>query len=665
LSQQNAASSETASRANVFTPAPSAPETADLLFPNITIKRSTSDLHRVSLFAFLLFAFVSPSAQAGQDESDSQRTQTTVTSAGELDEREYRDAVARLEFLRRKLEEWGSVTASAPIIMRESGQFSLDREIAINRTTHELEYPPTQFKSTQQHIEDASTAVSGRATQDTRTSFGNSLNLEVTPLVRFGASNPKMPNGTAGTQTPTTAAGQTPTATSTPDVLPKAPGENELTPPPLVLTDDIKAEAKPASDSSVKPAETLSLTSQQSILLGTNSKITELLMRNMADPHKRDFTNPGKMVHMAIVEVSCNPGWRTRENYVADVNASCEYYNSGTHRVASEMEGRRPVVFSVMPLLDAQTLELQNSQRQITELAAQISAAFPTQAANYRAKDVMKFLKDYRSSVATKTPKTISNSYSSGNIFGFRFMPSLVALKDPAERHSPAANILQSTVLPVLVTIVTDTGWIQDHGFDSVMLQISYRWLLNDRPPLRTFWRRFTRPMQRETAADRSTVADGVQAASETLAIAFGGTEQGQLVSPNAKANDLMLRRDLNELSAKLLGSSHVLFAFPEPKKNFPGHPTVASIEPRTIPADRKTTVAIWGENFLPDATVFIGAWEAEILHLNHQQIIATVTIPSAELPGTSLVAPLIVQSGGGFDTMPDKITIFKPTPAK
>jgi hypothetical protein len=600
------------------------------------------------LFALLACAFVSDRAQAGQDEIRSQRTHTTVTSKTPLTQKEYDSAVTSLEFLRRKLEEWGSVTASAPIIMRESGQFSLDREIAVNPTTHELDYAATHFKSTQQHIEDASKAVSGRALQETRTSFGNSLNLEVTPLIRFGVPKPA----------------QTPTATATPDVLPSPPAAAELTPPAFTLAEDIKVDAKPASDSFATPAA-LSLTSQQSILLGTNSKITELLMRNMADPPKRDFTNPGKTVHMAIVEVSCNPGWRTRENYVADVNASCEYYDNDTHRVASEMEGRRPVVFSVLPLLDAQTLELQNSQRQITELAAQVAAAFPTQAANFRAKDVTKFIRDYRSSVATKTPKTISNSYSSGNAFGFRFMPSLVALKDPAERHSPAANILQSTVLPVLVTIVTDTGWVESHGFDSVMLHISYRWLLNDRPPLRTFWKRFTRPMRRETALDRSAIASEVLFARQTVERIFGGVDELQEISALNRPDDLMLRRDFNELSAKLLGSSHVLFAFPEPAKNFPGHPTVRSIEPKIIPRARKTVVAIWGENFLSDTTVFIGPWEAEILHLHHDQIVATVTIPAAELPETDLEASVIVQSGGGFDTTPDKVTIPKLPTAK
>jgi len=562
-----------------------------------------------------------------------------------------------LDELRKWLEEWGSVTVSAPIIMREAGQFNLEREIAIDPTTHQLDYAATHFKSTQQHIEDSSKLISGRAIQDTRVGRGNSLNLEVTPLMRFGAPNLKPTPGATPAPVPA-------------DPLPKPPGEGELTPPDFSLFGEIKADAKAnndAVDSTLfgttkdKPQGDLSLTSQQSILLGTNSKITELLMRNMADPKKRQFTNPGKTVHFAIVEVSCNPGWRTRENYVADVTASCEYYDSIRRRTASELEGRRPVVFSVLPLIDAQTLELQNSQRQITDLVTQISAAFPTQVANFRAKDVMKFVKDYKSTVATKTPKTITNSYSTGNSFGFRFMPSLVALKDPAESRSPSANILQSTVLPVLVTIVVDQAAVAEH-YDSVMVHISNRWLLNDRPPLRNFWKRFTRPMERETTLDRSRIAQQVQDTRMIMEKVFGGVADRQYVSPDVPAEYLMLRRDLTELSSKVMGSSHVVFAFKEPgNRNSPGHPVIESVQPKSITVGRPTRLAIWGSYFSDDCQVYIGGAAATDIQVSPggNQLVCTVNIPAADVERSG-EATVIVESNGTFDSF-DAIRLFKP----
>jgi len=614
-----------------------------------------------SAIVLFLAATGSPTQAGPEQRSESDRT-TTTTSTSEFSRRDYYAAVERLDSLRRKLEEWGSVTASAPIIFREGGQFNLDRELAYDSKAGEVSQKGTLYRSTQQHIDDASSLVSGRAIQDTRTGFGNSMNLEVTPLVRFGMPKAK--------------AAAAPEARSEADAqphlpLPEPPKDTELTPPDFSLFGQIKADATASNDSvdanlfgktADKPQGDLSLTSQQSVILGTNSKLTELIMRNMADPPKRQFTNPGKTVHMAIVQVSCNPGWRTRENYVAEITASCEYYNSTTHQVASETEGRRPVVFSVLPLIDAQTLELQSSQRQIIDLVTQISAAIPTQAANFRLKDVMKFVRDYKSTVATKTPKTISNSYSTGNQFGFRFMPSLVALKDPAEKGSPSANVLQSTVLPVLVTVVVDQGWVSNNGFDSVMVHISNRWMINDRPPLRTFWKRFARPMERETTLDRSRIAQDVRVTRESLESVFGSVSARPHISPAVASEYLMLRRDLNELSAKVLGSSHVVFAFSEPPgRNDPGHPVIRSVEPRTIPTSHPTRLAIWGDFLSSDCAVYVGGAKATdvMVARGGRQLVCTINVPDAAVERTGS-ATVIVESAGSFDSY-GEVRLFKP----
>ena len=602
------------------------------------LARKHSILRSAGFLAMFCSFALTPIGYAGPAERHV-RSSERVTSSHRINE--YEDVTVQLEELRKWLEEWGSVTASAPIIMYEHGQFSLDRELS-NDSKDQL---TTRFKSTQQHITDAAKAVSGRASQSTVTGLGNSVNLEVTPLLRFGVTN------SAPSVSPAASAG--PTATPAP--LPSPPGENELKPPDFgIIGNDIKA------DLPVAPLTDLAPTSQQSILIGTNSKITELLMRAMADPAKRDFTNPGKSVHMAIVQVSCNPGWRTRENYVADITANCEYYNSQTRQVAPDYEGRSPLVFSVLPLIDAQTLELQNSQRQIADLAAQISAAFPTKAANFRAKDLMRFIRDYKSSIATKTPRTISNSYSSGNSFGFRFTPSLVALKDPTERRSPSANILQSTVLPVLVTIVVDQGWIHDHGYNSVMVHVANRWLLNDRPPLRQFWRRFGRPMKRETTQAREELAARVQNAS----ISLNGFSSGSFAWNDMGTNsrDLMVRRDLRELSAKVVGSSSVVFAFQEDRGiNEPGHPVIRSVQPSAIPAGHTTRLAIWGDGFRDDCTVYLNGVPAGALTVasGGRQLVCTVELPANTVEGSG-DATVIVESGGSFDTFP--VRVWKPS---
>ena len=142
-------------------------------------------------------------------------------------------------------------------------------------------------------------------------------------------------------------------------------------------------------------------------------------MRKMANPPQKLFTNPEFEVHFAIVQVSCNPGWRTRENYIADVSATCEYYLLDKHGKGGAKEvvatddaygkvmGRErqiaPLVFSVLPLMDAQTLELQNSERRMTQLMADIAAAYPSAAANFRGRDLIQFVKQFQKDVATKT----------------------------------------------------------------------------------------------------------------------------------------------------------------------------------------------------------------------------------------------------------------------
>ena len=54
-------------------------------------------------------------------------------------------------------------------------------------------------------------------------------------------------------------------------------------------------------------------------------------------------------VIFAIVQVSCNPGWRTQQKYIADGNASIEFYDalSQTHLPACIIKGLRIVFLPV------------------------------------------------------------------------------------------------------------------------------------------------------------------------------------------------------------------------------------------------------------------------------------------------------------------------------
>jgi hypothetical protein len=491
----------------------------------------------------------------------------------------------RAQELRKRLEEWGSVTVSAPLIMKEIGDFNLGKD--------------ADFPNTLQYINLALTSAQGGVSQSTQTAFSNQLELTVTPTFTINPLTGEKQVRTMPTSddslTPDTMA-QGPQFDLTKVIASAGTGTQPgqfATPGSLIVGPNAeKGRLKPGAGGGTEltPNSSFILSGAQAAMIGSNAKISELLIRQMADPKQRLFTNPDYLIHFVIVQVSCNPGWRTRENYIADVSATTEYYNTKT-RAASSTEAvpdgkesldfedgstrkgrreapegfndpsRRPRVFSVLPLIDAQTLELMNSERRFTQLAASISAAFPTAAANLKGRDIMQFVKQFQKDTQTVTPRTVANSYSSGSIFGFRLMPSLTALKDPARSGSKPANIFQATTFPVLVTVVTSPKDAAYLGADSVRVRIANRWLLNDRPPFKEVWRRIGLPMWRESTSARLD-----------LALMFGEADQDlRELRDTYKVTDvydeavLTLERDLHELRQKVIGADTPIFPCRKP----------------------------------------------------------------------------------------------------
>jgi hypothetical protein len=540
-----------------------------------------------------------------------------------------RKTTAEIERLRRRMEEWGMVTVSSPLVMKQVGEFDLG--------------DPATFPRTIDYINLALTSAQGGASQSTSTDFSNQLSLTVTPNFSINpASGERQANSVSNSLTPpdlSTASSPLAPVTATANLnggtsggtAPFAPA-GSLIVPPNGTAQILKAPN--AAPSPLNSSSGFVLSGSQAALIGENAKITELLGRTMAHPQERLFTNPEFEIHFAIVEVSCNPGWRTQENYIADVSATCEYYQTNDAKpddpaIADPKDGgiplspprdedygkvvgyysdRKPVVFSVLPLLDAQTLELQNSNRQLIQLAADVAAAYPSAAANLKGRDLIQFVKQFQSDVQTVTPKTVANSYSSGSTFGFRLMPSLTALKDPARKGSPAANILQATSFPVLVTIVANRKDLAKLGANSVRVNISNRWLLNDRPPAKEIWRRIGLPMWREYTEDRVKFAKDVGHAKVDI---FDLKRVVRTMTNGGKYDDAVatLDRDFIELQHKIIGSTRSIFCFPPPtskrrdENQNPGNvvknaPVIRFVLPNTIIKKGNVTLFINGLNF-------------------------------------------------------------------
>jgi hypothetical protein len=185
------------------------------------------------------------------------------------------------------------------------------------------------------------------------------------------------------------------------------------------------------------------------------------------------------------------------------------------------------------------------------------------------------------------------------------------------------------------------------------MVHISNRWLLNDRPPLRKFFSRFARPMERETTWDRARIAHDVRVAEDQVAKVFGGPLDAPFLSPLTAPEYQFIRRDLKELSSKVLGSSNVVFAFPEPgRRNHPGHPVISNVYPEIIPVGIPTRVAVWG-HFLPaGADVSVAGIAATDVSVGQggRQLVCTVNVP-ASVATAGATATVIVESEGTFDS--------------
>ena len=546
-----------------------------------------------------------------------------------------------LETLRKAIEEWGTLTVSEPLVVVDVGQFSLEGDISD---------PKTQgFESTAQYIARArSSSVQGGATQVQESSVSNGLNVEVTPTFSVDFQGKKT---AAPTPDPSTAGTFTPPTTGTP--------ENLATP----TTAGGLLRAPAAADG--KTPSGFQLSDAVAVPMGESAKITELLGRQMSHPTRNPFTNPDVTVHFAIVQISCNPGWRTRENYIGDLSATCEYYRLNSCQAQPESDQVRPLVFSVLPLFDAQTLELASSERQVANLVTQLAAAYPTSAARLRAADLLKLAKQYQSDVATRTPHTITNSYSTGSSFGFRFAPSLVALKDPAQRHSGATNILQATSFPALVTIVINERHAHDNKYDSVLVHIAHHWLINDRPPVRNFWRRWALPLKRDSVEDDYDLTQVVQNAHDAVNQIVD--LENPRIGPKTHAGVAMLYRQFKELRSKAVGSSRPVFCFPwSSPASKTDAPIISGVTPTQVIGTGPVTLFVRGFHFSGITEVWLGQRPGIVRiaggnGLKGEQLIVNFAAASASAPVPDAGAlPLIVVGPNGFDAKPEAVTIIK-----
>jgi hypothetical protein len=372
---------------------------------------------------------------------------------------------------------------------------------------------------------------------------------------------------------------------------------------------------------------------RSAVTQSATDKITELLLRTLANP-----ATPlsGSKLYLVIFQVTCNPGWRTLQGYMADVNVHWEYARhciDGTVALSlSDNAPSSPSVIAMLPLVDAQNMDLRNSQRELFSLLASLSASGALGGGNAAGKGVLDYVRSYQKDAASRNAMPVVNSYSTSVGMGFRFSPSFVAIADPARKRSRAANMLIPTSFPVLAVLSIDKEDIRRHvsrcpevaanGYDQLVLAENFRWLVRDRRISLLPWD-WHLPARREDEPRRFNVAEESTIARTKFAHArdaFAEDSSGASFYDNPDYQ--LLRTDYIELSSKIGGNWNYTSLDPyvnEPKL------TIEQCRPSVIDPMVDTALTIQGEHFSPDVRVFLGGQECSVASVNNEKTIVAL----------------------------------------
>lgn len=268
----------------------------------------------------------------------------------------------------------------------------------------------------------------------------------------------------------------------------------------------------------------LTISPRQAIMLAANDKMTQDLFKWFASPYGY---GRNKTAYFCMLTVSCHPGYKTRQNFMADVMVTTEFAKeaitakvAGTSRdggwVYSSQEGHevsgdltvsdsfaRPFVTAVYPMVDSQVLSLRYGLRQQVARAMQLAMLGFGAQAELLADHVKRVEQD----AETVTATTVGSAYSAGGYnFGFRIEPRFVALSDAASAKTTPGYRLESIEFPAMVLVFVDHAEKRD--YTHVAFNIESRWLPRD--GWTAFWSRLSEAKIHERARDLDDVKGAV-----------------------------------------------------------------------------------------------------------------------------------------------------------
>ncbi|MFD0893924.1 hypothetical protein KBB96_10915 [Luteolibacter ambystomatis] len=271
-----------------------------------------------------------------------------------------------------------------------------------------------------------------------------------------------------------------------------------------------------------------------------------------------------------VTQVSVSPGSRTGSDYIAETTLHPYYAKLDSNGcVAADWNPNRPhpTILAAFPLVEAQALDLRNSDRFETRFSLALAAKLIAEGKQAQAKFFLEKMTKIQQDIATRTLLPVVVPNSNGREVTYRFDPGLQGLVEPGNARKGSGLVLNATSVPALLVIMTDRKSLKDRNY--LHFELGTRWIPKKQANIwSTTWNGITRnynPRRGMAPSDVVEAAQGLDVARFHL----GVVDTWLKSYPNriAPGGDFGLalsqaRSRLSGLEPKL-GSSNSYVAFP------------------------------------------------------------------------------------------------------
>lgn len=260
-----------------------------------------------------------------------------------------------------------------------------------------------------------------------------------------------------------------------PEVTPEMKGPPTAGPP--FTTEQLRALASVGTDFTRPPSlpdEPFRLSAREALMIASGDVMTQRLLNWFLQPHEN------KLWHYELffcpMAVSVQPGYQTRDRYVADITVNVDLAKSSRkcacprnkdkvcdrhlEFLSDRFHDSSPpiLVAGVFPVIDSQVLNLVNSRRQLYSVALQLSLmGFGSQADFFS-----NYARRLEQDAQTQTALTAASAYTVGDTaFGFRVEPKFVASKDPTQLTTEPGRVLESRTFPAMAAVLVDRKYLK------------------------------------------------------------------------------------------------------------------------------------------------------------------------------------------------------------